>query len=54
MDKLDILKKKAEVANLERIASALDPTDSMYSALMSQAEKIKAEIKKAEKELVET
>ena len=53
MDKLDILKKKAEVANLERVASALDPTDSMYAALFSQAEKIKAEIKKTEKESTE-
>lgn len=46
MDKLDILKKKAEIENLKRVASALDPTDSMYAALHSQVEKLQKELDK--------
>lgn len=51
MDKLDILKLKSEVANLERVAERLDG-GSIKESLLKRAEGLKRQITKAENDQV--
>jgi hypothetical protein len=50
MTKLEIQKMKAEATNCERIVATLEDADSMRQPLITRAENLKAQIKKAEKE----